>query len=125
MSLVYAQRWWEQPSPPPATVTAEGQSTPSATPTETFRCSIPALESEPQDAFDLVGIVEVQPAGSSRNAESVLEAAKLQACALGGDAIVVLYRSQGYRFGMPPAPPEPGVLPAPALRAAVIRYRQR
>jgi hypothetical protein len=83
------------------------------------------LDAQPAEAFDLVGIVEVEPRGASANPESALATAKTQGCLLGGDALVVLYRDVRYRGRAPTAPRRPGVLSDPALRAAVIRYRAR
>ena len=115
----YAQHWWEPlptPSPEP---TPEPTATPEGPP-----CTLAVLETEPAEAFDVIGVVEV---GASVDAgpETTLEVAKSQACRLGGDAIVIVYRNTRYRTARPSVPARGGVLSDPALRAAVIRYRQR
>ncbi len=115
----YAQHWWEPlPTPSP-----EPTPSPTATP-EGPRCTLAVLETEPAEPFDVIGMVEV---GSSADAgpETTLEVAKSQACRLGGDAMVVVYRNTRYRTGRPSVPTRGGVLSDAALRAAVIRYRQR
>jgi hypothetical protein len=120
-----AQHWWEpQPTPTPAPTPGE---TPEATPTANSpRCAIDVLEEPPAEAFDVVGIVEVAPRGAEANPDdSALEAARLQGCALGGEALVVVYRARRHRSGMASTPAQGGVLTDPTLRAAVIRYRER
>ncbi|MGH7822545.1 MAG: hypothetical protein ACREQ9_22515 [Candidatus Binatia bacterium] len=108
-------RWWEFEPPP----------TPIATPTVSVpasECTIDLLESEPAVPFVLVGLIEVQGRGPVHDPQGVLAAAKRRACELGGDALVILFRREGRRAGLP-RPPEPGLLPEPEIRAAVIRYR--
>jgi hypothetical protein len=117
-------RWWQEfPTPTPAPTTTPG---PAVSPTpEPPRCNVAVLEQEPAEDFELVGVVEVASRGVAANPESALEAARLQACALGGDALVLLYKRERRRSGQGGAPPPQGVLPDPELRAAVIRYRVR
>ena len=116
----YAQHWWE-PLPTP---TAEPTPQATATPSEP-RCALTILASPPAEAFDLLGIIEVAPRGAEASPQSALEAARIQGCALGGDALVVVYQARRYRSGTPSTPPQTGILSEPALRAAVIRYRER
>lgn len=122
----YVERWWQASPPPTMTATptaAPGAVTPRATPTERG-CAIEVFDVEPARPFDLVAIVEVEPRAAAAPG-SLLDAAKLQACNLGGDALVVLYRAEE-RSGFARVPPaEPGFLPAPDLRVAVIRWRAR
>ena len=115
-----AQHWWEPlPTPTP-------EPTPQATPTPSGpRCALTVLEAPPAEAFDVLGIVEVAPRGTDASPESALEAARIQGCAIGGDALVVVYRARRYRSGMPSTPPQTGILSDPTLRAAVLRYRER
>jgi hypothetical protein len=109
-------RWWEPaPTPTPAP-------TPLPTPTAERRCDIEILEAEPPRAFRLLGLVEVQPRGPAENEEAIVAAARLQACALGGDAIVVLFRSGKRRSGFQVRGAPQRILPEPAFRGAVIRY---
>jgi len=97
---------------------------PTPTPTVGFRCDPPVLDREPSEPFDLVGIVEVQSRRQGGGWESVVGSAKLQACALGGDALVMLYRNERGSGGAPVITGPSAMLPSPELRAAVIRYRR-
>jgi hypothetical protein len=115
-----AQHWWEPLPTPTAEPTPQATPTPSGT-----RCAVTVLDAPPAEAFDLLGIIEVAPRGADASPESALEAARIQGCALGGDALVVVYQARRYRSGTPSTPPQTGVLSEPALRAAVIRYRER
>ncbi len=108
---------------PTPSATATHKPLPTATP-EGPRCSIAVLEQEPTEAFELIAIVEVRPQGFD-NPEASLQAAKQQGCTLGGDALVILHREE-QRWRSMESPPSPlGVIPNPAIRAAVIRYRER
>jgi hypothetical protein len=110
------------PTPPSATPPAEPSAGPSATPT--VGCDPAVLESEPSAPFDLIALVEVQSPRPNATGSSVLEAAKRQACALRGDAIVILYRHEREPSTPPIMRGPSGMLPNPELRAAVIRYRR-
>ena len=112
------------PPPPTLTPTVAQPSLPTPTP-EGPRCSIAVLDQPPTEAFDLVAIVEVRPQGRFDTPEASLEAARLQGCALGGDALVIVYREERRGSGMEPPRAPLGAIPHPAIRVAVIRYRQR
>ena len=118
----YAQHWWEPTPTPTPSPTPSG---PEPTSTPEGGCGIHVLKSPPAEAFEIVGIVEVEPRVASTNPEAALAAAKIQGCVLGGDALVVLYQDVRYRGRARTALQRPGVLSDPALRAAVIRYRAR
>jgi hypothetical protein len=110
----------------PPTPTLPATPPPSPTPTpERPRCSIAVLDQPPAEAFDLIALVEVRPQGRIDTPEGSLEAAKLQGCSLGADALVILYRSEGRRSVVDSPRAPLGVIPSPAIRAAAIRYRQR
>lgn len=124
-----ASHWWEgegvQPSPTPTfAVTLLPPATPVPSATAAPHCVIEILDREPTAPFDLVGLVEVQERSPVRNSDGVVESAKAQACSLGGDALVILHRSEPRRSGIERRRSPRGVLPDPALRAAVIRYRR-
>ncbi len=114
-------RWWQSlPTPSP---TATPTPLPPTPPTP--RCNVAILDREPAEPTDIVGIVEVSPRRAEADPESALEAARLQACALGGDAIVITYRREKRRSGQVAGPAPQGVLPDPEVRGVVIRYRER
>jgi hypothetical protein len=96
---------------------------PTATPTP--GCPIPVLESEPTEPFELMAILEVASPRSPQGADMAMSAAKIRACALGGDAIVILYAKPRDPRPVPGIAPRLGVLEDPAVSVAVIRYRQR
>jgi hypothetical protein len=83
------------------------------------------LKAPPAEAFDVIGMLEVEPRGPYTDPELPLATAKAQGCLLGGDALIVLYQDTRYRGRARTAPQRPGVLTDPALRAVVIRYRSR
>lgn len=88
------------------------------------RCEVDILDREPARGFDLLGLVEVKQGTPAWQEESVLDAARFEACRLGGDALVVLYREDERRAAIDPRARNPGrVLHRPLFRAAVIRYR--
>ena len=116
-----AARWFD---PPPPTATPEP--TPAAAPslaTPERACEIDVLEREPAVPFDLLAVVEVQARMPETDPESLVASARLRACELGGDALVILWRREPHRSGMAPRPGGQGLLPEPGLRTAVIRYR--
>jgi hypothetical protein len=117
----HSDRWWDAT----ATPTPAPETSPSPTPPAENRCSITVLEAEPAEPFDLIGIVEAKGRGPAETGDSALEAAKIQACSLGGDALVILFRSEKRRSGFERIQPAVGALPDAAVRAAVIRYRGR
>ncbi len=111
-------RWWQAP-PTPTPL-------PLASPTpEPPRCNVVVLDREPAEPTDIVGIVEVAPRRAETDPESALEVARLRACALGGDAIVITYRREKRRSGQVVGPAPQGVLPDPEVRGVVVRYRER
>lgn len=116
------ERWWEAKAAQP-TPTISGVVTP--TPEPEPQCSIAVFESEPPEPFDLIGLVEAEGHGLAEWGDSALEAAKIQACRLGGDALVLLFRRGKERSGFEPHQGPPTTLPRAELRAAVIRYRRQ
>ena len=129
----------QQPSATPAatatsaptaepTATATGSPPPNepATPTPTpgAACDPAVLDQEPTAPFDLLGIVEVESRRPGSPGSNPLAAAKLQACALGGDALVVLYRNERTPGSSSVIDGSSGTLPRPEIRVAVIRYRR-
>ncbi len=115
------ERWWEANAALP-TPTTRGIATP--TPEPEPQCSIAVFESEPPEPFDLIGLVEAEGHGLAEWGDSALEAAKIEACKLGGDALVILFRRGKERSGFERHQGPPTTLPRAELRAAVIRYRR-
>jgi len=78
------------------------------------------FDHEPAIPFDLVAIVEVQSSRWYPSAEGALAAARIRACELGGDALVLLYRAGDRRRRSPGR----RMLPEADVRGAVVRYRR-
>lgn len=115
--------WFQRRTPAPTSTPV--RPTPTPAPTPEAGCAIDVLEHEPAVPFDLVGIVEVQSRDVEPDGEGLLPSARARACELGGDALVILYRREGRRGGLPPETRRGRMLPYAGLRAAVIRYRNR
>ena len=117
-----AQHWWEPEPTATPTPTPEG---PEPTRTPEGGCGIQVLKTPPNEAYEVVGMLEIEPRGAYTNPEVPLATAKTQGCMLRGDALVLLYQDTHYRGRARTEKQVPGVLSDPALRALVIRYQSR
>lgn len=115
------ERWWEAKAALPSPTAPDIAAT---TPEPEPRCTIAVLESEPAEPFDWIALVEAQGHGLAEWGDSALEAAKIQACRLGGDALVVLFRKEKERKSFARLAGPLTTLPDAEIRAAVIRYRR-
>ncbi|MGH7804702.1 MAG: hypothetical protein ACREQJ_10170, partial [Candidatus Binatia bacterium] len=106
-------------APPAATATPEA--TPTATPVP---CEVEVLEAEPSEPFEFLGVVEVKRRSPAERSEAILESARLAACRMNADAIVILYRANRRQGGIAQRPVPRAILNDADLRAAVIRFRR-
>ncbi len=87
-------------------------------------CEVEVFQTEPQEPFEFLGVVEVKRRSPAERPEAILESARLAACRMGADGIVILYRANRRQGGIAQRPVPRAILNDADLRAAVIRFRR-